>query len=186
MSGLLDVVNKTWHRIEVAAGICASDKDLADFESYLDNAEKYTKYAVYGQKLISDNREVAERLAKASDAISNVKGPISNFINTCRDVKAASDLIVVLKVLNKWVEPNTQVSNAEAAAAFDKLFGVLGQLVKKLPYPAKAYAGVFEQCSISQFFANMQRGMYPTDEKGNFQNNAHGRALKAAYDSIDQ
>jgi len=78
-------------------------------------------------------------------------------------VSAACEIGQAVAVLNAWGGRGSQVTDAEAAKAFDKLFGAAARFFEKLPPPANSYAGVLKEISRASFFENMRVKLNPEE-----------------------
>src|SRR5262245_60736841 len=154
MNAAKNQLDKLWYKVKVTAGYCAANADLKNIQEYLQKGEDYTKYAYYMME-----GGAASELQKASETIGKVRKGVKAGRQVCIDIAAVGEISDAIDVLNGWVENPRRISNHEAAAAFDKLFGGIGALAEKLPTPFNQYAKILKQISISKFFTNTQEMM---------------------------
>ena len=156
MSDLLGISNirdGLFHKIKSIAGICTPN--LKQTKDMLKKANEFVKKAHQTTSFISLHPDMPEQLRKANAAIGKVREGVSKLSKGANDVSAACEIGDAISTLNSWVEDKK--TNAEAAAAFDKLFGGIANFASKLPPPTNAYADVLKGISVAKFFANMNR-----------------------------
>jgi hypothetical protein len=174
MSG--NLFDGLWVKLRNKPGICAPTPKLEEIEEYLKKGQQYTVAASMSIEFTSVAPDVAQKLKSAAESINSVREGIAKYNNAAKDMSATCEIAQAIEVLNKWAE--RKVGNAEAAKAFDKLFGGAARFAEKLPGPLKQYAMILRQIALSQFFSNMQNLLDPEG------NHPRGRALKEVMDSM--
>lgn len=152
-----NVLDHLWIRVRAKAGICRGI-DIATMRDYLKKGKDYSKYAAYSGRFASLHPEHLQQFKKAADALDN----LSKTIKTVDDAAAAWQIADAICTLSKWVEPDTRVTPAEAAKAFDQLFGGAANLANKLPGPLASFAKILSEISKQNFFAKMEQIGYGT------------------------
>jgi uncharacterized protein with von Willebrand factor type A (vWA) domain len=154
-----NILNALYIKARTTAGLCTPN--VEQLRNYLEKSREYTERAKQTTGFVSMSPELPGQLTKASDAIGEVLKGIEKVDKHLGDIGAACQISDAVKVLNKWAaDPNPD--NAEAAAAFDKLFGGISVYVEKLPPPIGQFSAIFKQISIGKFFTGMERLMFRT------------------------
>lgn len=177
LENVKNAVDHMWFKTNATAGFCSNN--IETMYGYLDKGEKYSLRASQLANFVVDKPEVANQLKKGADAIGKIKKPVSLAKNACSNLRTAQEISDAIYVLNQWVKTPPGVDNAAAAKAFDKLFGGAAKLAENIPGPAKEYARILEQISISGFFSNMQKIMDPESKF-----TPRGRALKSVMEDL--
>lgn len=172
IADLASLRDAIWLKIRGTAERCSDSTTLAQVSDYLEKGEQYSSYAATATDFAGGDPNLRASLQKASDSIGKVRGGLEKFSGGCHDIKAAAEISDAIAVLNAWSEGRK--SPAEAAKAFDKLFGATARFAEKLPAPINQYALILKQISISNFFSTMQNLMDPEGD------HPRGRALRDA------
>lgn len=97
-----------------------------------------------------------------SAAVDDMNRMLARGADFAGNATAACDIADAIVVLNHcWLSHDKGCSEADAARAFDKLFGGAGRYMEALPPPLNQYARIFHEIAQDNFFANMQRAMNP-------------------------
>lgn len=157
--------------------------DDENIEEVLDATERKAKRA-YALALAGDviSNDASGRL---NDAVRGI-GAVKSRISTVNDVRGKLDAFFKLKdaveVLEGW--PDDGVTDEEAAAAFDEMFGAAAVFADSLPPPINQYARVLEQVQISSFFGNMQR--LGASRVGGNDSTPTGRQMQMVLEEFDR
>ena len=131
--------------------------DLDQMKSMVGNAEEWTKYGAQLSRAGTFAPGAGKQLERAADTIHKANGNLSTMSTALTDVGAFCELNEALSTLSGWEYQKGTVSNAEAAAAFDKMFGAIAVFAEKLPAPFDQYAKLLKEISIAQFFTRMNQ-----------------------------
>ncbi len=105
-------------------------------------------------------------LSKAEVELQNAVGDINKQFSEGKQLaayaSAACEISEAIGVLNAWdLQSNSPTSSAEAAKAFDRLFGGVAVFMDHLGFPLSLYKGTFEEIGKFSFFSNMQKKLDP-------------------------
>ena len=128
---------------------------LEETKQNLKEAEKLVRRARQTSSFVRQSPKIPPQLDRAHKAISRIEKGISKLSKVTGDVSAACEIAAALSILDEWTAGDR--TDADAAEAFDKLFGSVARFAEKLPPPLNQYAQILKQISITRFFSNMQR-----------------------------
>lgn len=167
-----------WLKIRVAARICADSTTAQQVQMYLEKGETITALAATSSDIVGGNTSISTQLRKASESLGKIRFELSKTRGACQDIKAAGEIANALAILTEWKDGKR--TPAEAARAFDQLFGGAARFAEKLPSPLKQYALILKQISISNFFSNMQNLMDPEGDT------PRGRELRRVMRELEE
>jgi hypothetical protein len=144
----------------VIAGVCDSPT-VDQVKDLLEHAEALTEKAKSASAFANSIQALGDAGEKLNGAVEKINEVTSKASNIAGDVSAACEISDAIDTLNKWAVPGSRTSSADAAKAFDKLFGGAARFMGSLPFPANQYARIFSAIAENSFFSNMRELMDP-------------------------
>ncbi len=132
-------------------------RDLLDYGRSLTGKAK-TGFAIKGA---FDTLSKAEQ--QLQSAVADIDAKLKEASHLAAIADAGCTIAGALTVLDSWdPQGNSHTSSADAAKAFDDLFGGVADFMSYLPAPLDQYKGIFEGIGKFGFFAHMQNKMIST------------------------
>ena len=160
-------LENSYHRANLVAGICSSPtvpqvRDLlAHAAAVTKKAKSVTSFANSAQ-VLGDAGDKLVGAASALDEVAKGAAEVSGAVAAACEI---SDAVAVLKQWRLAIPGRAGVSDADAAKAFDELFGATAEYMAKMPFPANQYAQIFQAISKYSFFSNMRQLLDPENPK---------------------
>lgn len=143
---------KAWAKAQMAKGTTGDILEAATV------AQSRIKFALDAGTFIQDkNSDEYNNLIRANEYLGRIVSTLNKGEKIYKNVKLFTELYRALEVLD---DPDIMTKNPKkAAAAFDTVFGVFGELLKQLPFPASYYGELLAACQTYSFFSNMEQVM---------------------------
>jgi hypothetical protein len=150
---VIDNVARTYHKAHMLACGLVTSYDAEQVMHLMDYAASMTgraKSVLAFKDAIGTLTDAENQLQKA---VGDINAKLKKGEHLAADATAACAISAAIEVLRRW---DPQGDSADAAKAFDQLFGGVANFMGHLPFPLDQYKGIFEGIGKYGFFSHMR------------------------------
>jgi hypothetical protein len=162
MTDWSDIPSSAYHRAHILLVGCKTYYTPEQVTDLLTYATSLTGKA----KTAFEVKGWFDTLSKAEAQLQKAVGDIDAKLKQAKHLAAIADagctIAAAIGVLETWdPQGNSRTSSADAAKAFDKLFGGVAHFMGYLPAPLNQYKSIFDGIAEYGFFSSLQAKLDP-------------------------
>jgi len=162
MTDWSDIPSSAYHRAHILLVGCKTYYTPEQVTDLLTYATSLTGRAKTAFQAAGAFRTLSKAEVELQKSVGEINEQLSEGKHFAAYASAACEISEAIGVLNAWdMQNNSPTGSAEAAKAFDRLFGGVAEFMGHLPFPLSLYKDTFEEIGKFSFFSSLQKQLDP-------------------------